>query len=107
MPTVGTSTKRLKGLEGHWIRTGDKYYQDEAGDYWYDGRTDDMVKVSGVWVRPIEVERVLSEHPAVPCAANRSGAVSSALPSTYLPSLAYLRGSPFILYLDGCHVPGP
>jgi benzoate-CoA ligase family protein len=56
-------------IEGHWIRTGDKYYQDEAGYYWYAGRTDDMVKVSGVWVSPIEIERVLSEHPAVQEAA--------------------------------------
>jgi len=52
-------------IEGHWIRTGDKYYQDESGYFWYAGRTDDMVKVSGVWVSPIEIESVLSEHPAV------------------------------------------
>jgi benzoate-CoA ligase family protein len=52
-------------IEGHWIRTGDKYYQDESGYFWYAGRTDDMLKVSGVWVSPIEIERVLSEHPAV------------------------------------------
>jgi benzoate-CoA ligase family protein len=56
-------------IEGHWIRTGDKYYQDESGYFWYAGRTDDMVKVSGVWVSPIEIERVLSEHPAVQEAA--------------------------------------
>ncbi len=56
-------------IEGHWIRTGDKYYQDESGYFWYAGRTDDMLKVSGVWVSPIEIERVLSEHPAVQEAA--------------------------------------
>jgi benzoate-CoA ligase len=56
-------------IEGHWIRTGDKYYQDEGGYFWYAGRTDDMLKVSGVWVSPIEIERVLSEHPAVQEAA--------------------------------------
>lgn len=52
-------------IEGHWIRTGDKYYQDESGYFWHAGRTDDMLKVSGVWVSPIEIERILSEHPAV------------------------------------------
>ena len=52
-------------IEGHWIRTGDKYYQDEEGYFWYAGRADDMLKVSGVWVSPIEIERALIEHPAV------------------------------------------
>ena len=52
-------------LAGHWLRTGDKYHQDEGGFFWYAGRSDDMMKVSGVWVSPIEIERVLTEHPAV------------------------------------------
>lgn len=52
-------------IAGPWLRTGDKYYQDADGYFWYAGRTDDMLKVSGVWVSPIEIERVLSEHPAV------------------------------------------
>lgn len=52
-------------ISGDWLRTGDKYYQDEEGYYWYAGRSDDMLKVSGVWVSPIEIEHVLSEHPAV------------------------------------------
>ena len=52
-------------IEGHWIRTGDKYYQDSDGYFWYVGRSDDMLKCSGVWVSPIEIEGVLIEHPAV------------------------------------------
>ena len=52
-------------IEGHWIRTGDKYYQDGDGYFWYAGRSDDMLKVSGVWVSPIEIESVLLEHVAV------------------------------------------
>src|SRR5262249_19299413 len=52
-------------IEGHWIRTGDKYYQDADGYYWYAGRSDDMLKVSGAWVSPLEIENTLSEHPAV------------------------------------------
>src|SRR6266853_651233 len=56
-------------IEGHWMRTGDKYYQDEDGYFWYAGRADDMLKVSGMWISPIEIERVLIEHPAVQEAA--------------------------------------
>jgi benzoate-CoA ligase family protein len=52
-------------IVGHWIRTGDKYYQDQDGYYWYAGRTDDMLKVGGIWVSPVEVENALMEHPAV------------------------------------------
>jgi len=52
-------------IAGPWLRTGDKYHQDSDGYYWYEGRSDDMLKVSGVWVSPIEIEHVLSEHPAV------------------------------------------
>ncbi len=52
-------------IEGRWIRTGDKYYQDADGFYWYAGRSDDMMKVGGIWVSPIEVENALIEHPAV------------------------------------------
>jgi benzoate-CoA ligase len=56
-------------IEGHWIRTGDKYYQDEDQYFWYAGRSDDMLKVSGVWISPMEIESVLIEHPAVQEAA--------------------------------------
>ena len=52
-------------IEGRWIRTGDKYYQDEEGYYWYAGRSDDMLKVGGIWVSPVEVENIMIEHPAV------------------------------------------
>jgi benzoate-CoA ligase len=56
-------TKRA--IQGEWIRTGDKYHVDADGYYWYDGRTDDMLKVGGIWVSPAEVEGVIVEHPAV------------------------------------------
>src|SRR5258708_40211344 len=55
--------------EGHWISTGDKFHQDGDGYYWFDGRTDDMLKVSGAWVSPSEIESVLIEHSAVAEAA--------------------------------------
>jgi benzoate-CoA ligase family protein len=52
-------------IEGHWIRTGDKFYRDADGYYWYAGRADDMLKVGGIWVSPVEIENTLVEHPAV------------------------------------------
>ncbi len=61
--------KSKSTIEGHWIRTGDKYYQDADGYFWYAVRSDDMLKCSGVWVSPIEIEGVLIEHPAVQEAA--------------------------------------
>lgn len=48
-----------------WTLTGDKYIRDERGYYSYCGRTDDMLKVSGLWVSPLEIETVLLAHPAV------------------------------------------
>ncbi|HLI88160.1 MAG TPA: benzoate-CoA ligase family protein [Ktedonobacteraceae bacterium] len=52
-------------IRGHWIYTGDKYYQDADGYFWYCGRSDDMLKVGGQWVSPVEVENTLIAHPAV------------------------------------------
>jgi benzoate-CoA ligase family protein len=52
-------------INGHWIHTGDKYYQDPEGYFWYCGRSDDMLKVGGQWVSPVEVENALIAHPAV------------------------------------------
>jgi benzoate-CoA ligase family protein len=57
--------KTKQTIKGEWIVTGDQYYQDEDGYYWYAGRADDMLKVSGIWVSPIEVENTLIQHPAV------------------------------------------
>lgn len=50
---------------GEWLFTGDKYYMDEEGYYWHAGRSDDMMKVGGIWVSPVEVESTLISHPAV------------------------------------------
>lgn len=52
-------------FRGEWLFTGDKYRVDEDGFYWHAGRADDMLKVGGLWVSPVEVESVLSGHPAV------------------------------------------
>ena len=52
-------------FQGGWTRSGDKYSCDADGYYTYAGRSDDMLKVSGVWVSPFEVESTLMQHPAV------------------------------------------
>jgi acyl-coenzyme A synthetase/AMP-(fatty) acid ligase len=57
--------KTKQTIEGAWIRTGDKYVRDGDGFFWYAGRSDDMLKVSGQWVSPVEVEAALIEHTAV------------------------------------------
>jgi len=50
---------------GEWLHTGDKYSMDKDGYFWYSGRSDDMLKVGGIWVSPVEVENTLVQHEAV------------------------------------------
>jgi 4-hydroxybenzoate-CoA ligase len=57
--------KSRRTFEGEWTRTGDKYTRDAEGRYHYCGRTDDMFKVSGIWVSPFEVESALISHESV------------------------------------------
>jgi 4-hydroxybenzoate-CoA ligase len=52
-------------MVGEWINTGDKYYVDADGYYWCCGRGDDMLKVGGIWVSPVEVENAICRYPAV------------------------------------------
>ncbi len=52
-------------IQGEWMKTRDKYHLDSDGFFWYDGRTNDMLKVGGIWVSPAEVEQAVMEHPAV------------------------------------------
>ncbi|MCX8097518.1 MAG: benzoate-CoA ligase family protein [Casimicrobiaceae bacterium] len=61
----GNRAKSRETFQGAWTRTGDKYFRDEDGYYVYAGRSDDMLKVSGQYVSPFEVEATLLEHPAV------------------------------------------
>jgi acyl-coenzyme A synthetase/AMP-(fatty) acid ligase len=55
----------LATFQGEWTRTGDRYVRDGDGYYTYAGRSDDMLKVGGIWVAPFEVESALAAHPAV------------------------------------------
>jgi benzoate-CoA ligase family protein len=57
--------KTRQSLHGEWFFTGDRYTRDADGFFWYSGRADDMMKIGGLWVSPIEIENALIDHPMV------------------------------------------
>ena len=59
------SEKSRRTFQGEWLFTGDKYFVDPEGYYWHAGRSDDMLKVGGIFVSPVEVEGTLVSHAAV------------------------------------------
>lgn len=61
----GNRAKTRETFQGHWTKSGDKYIRNSDGSLTYAGRTDDMLKVSGVYVSPFEVEATIVQHPAV------------------------------------------
>ncbi|HEX9168183.1 MAG TPA: benzoate-CoA ligase family protein, partial [Roseiarcus sp.] len=61
----GARAKTRETFEGRWTRSGDKYIRNADGSFTYAGRSDDMLKVGGIWVSPFEVEATLVQHPSV------------------------------------------
>jgi benzoate-CoA ligase len=61
----GNREKSRETFQGAWTKSGDKYVRNKDGTYTYSGRSDDMLKVSGIYVSPFEVEATLSQHPAI------------------------------------------
>jgi len=61
----GNRSKSRETFQGAWTKSGDKYIRNSDGSYTYAGRSDDMLKVSGIYVSPFEVEATLIQHPAV------------------------------------------
>lgn len=61
----GDRKRSLETFQGAWTKSGDKYIRNADGSYTYAGRSDDMLKVSGIYVSPFEVEATLVQHPAV------------------------------------------
>ncbi len=61
----GNRQKSRETFQGGWTKSGDKYVRNADGSYTYSGRSDDMLKVSGIYVSPFEVEATLVQHPAV------------------------------------------
>jgi 4-hydroxybenzoate-CoA ligase len=89
--------KSQSTFQGHWTRTGDKYERTPEGRYVYCGRTDDMFKVSGIWVSPFEVEQALVEHPSV-----LEAAVVARMDDKDL-----VKPAAYIVLKDGAAAPGP
>ncbi len=61
----GNREKSRETFQGVWTKSGDKYVRNADGIYIYAGRSDDMLKVSGIYVSPFEIESTLIQHPAV------------------------------------------
>ncbi len=61
----GERDKSRETFQGAWTKSGDKYIRNPDGSYTYSGRSDDMLKVSGIYVSPFEVEATLVQHPSV------------------------------------------
>jgi benzoate-CoA ligase family protein len=71
---------------GDWCFTGDQFHQDGTGHFWYHGRTDFMLKVSGIWVSPLEIENCLLTHPSVVecCVVGRPDSENLVKPLAYV-----------------------
>ncbi|HEX6977673.1 MAG TPA: benzoate-CoA ligase family protein [Alphaproteobacteria bacterium] len=78
--------RTARTMVGGWLNTGDTYYRDADGYYYYCGRSDDMLKVGGIWCSPFEIEAKLVEHPKVLEAAIVGHADSDGLikPAAYI-----------------------
>ena len=61
----GNRAKTRETFQGGWTKSGDKYIRNEDGSYTYGGRSDDMLKVGGIYVSPFEVEASLMTHPSI------------------------------------------
>jgi benzoate-CoA ligase family protein len=88
--------KTRAAFDAGWMRTGDRYSQDADGFYWHAGRADDMLKVGGLWVSPVEVENALLEHDAVQeCAVvGREDADALVKPLAFVVLRAGTAGTP-------------
>jgi benzoate-CoA ligase len=91
---------------GEWTRTGDKFYVDAGGNYVHCGRTDDMLKVSGIWVSPSEVEAALIAHERVlECAVIGCGDENDLIkPKAFVVLMPGVVGEPALVELLQNHV---
>ncbi len=70
---------------GDWVRTGDLFVRDRDGFFWYRGRADDLLKVGGIWVAPLEIENCLLRHDSVAgCAVIGYEEAGLTLPRAYV-----------------------
>ncbi|MDD0840059.1 benzoate-CoA ligase family protein [Curvibacter sp. HBC61] len=89
----GNRDKSRDTFQGAWTKSGDKYVKNADGTYTYSGRSDDMLKVSGIYVSPFEVEATLVQHSAVLEAAVIGVADAEGLTKT----------KAFVVLKPGCH----
>ena len=90
----GNRAKTRETFQGGWTKSGDKYVRNDDGSYTYGGRSDDMLKVSGIYVSPFEVEATLVQHAAVLEAAVIG-----------VPDVAGLtKTKAYVVLKDGAHV---
>jgi benzoate-CoA ligase family protein len=78
--------KTAETIRDGWVRTGDVYRRDAEGFYWFEGRSDDLFKCSGLWVSPGEVEDAVCKHPAVMEAAviAEADGTGATIPAAYV-----------------------
>jgi benzoate-CoA ligase family protein len=78
--------KSRETFQGEWCTSADIFRRDAEGYYYYEGRTDDLLKVSGIWVSPLEIENALLEHPAVAevCVIGREDADALVKPHAFV-----------------------
>ncbi|MDR5683836.1 MAG: benzoate-CoA ligase family protein [Armatimonadota bacterium] len=87
--------KSVRTFHGNWVRTGDLFSQDEDGRFLYRGRADDLMKVGGIWVAPMEIEACLLTHPLVAeCAVVPYTEGGLVLPRAYVVLREPQRASP-------------
>jgi benzoate-CoA ligase family protein len=91
----GDHEKSKQTFAGDWILSGDLFVRDADGYFWYQGRADDLLKVGGIWVAPLEVENCLVGHPAV---------VECAVAGIEEDGLTRIRA--FVVRLEGSDVGG-
>jgi acyl-coenzyme A synthetase/AMP-(fatty) acid ligase len=91
----GDHEKSKQTFAGDWILSGDLFVRDADGYFWYQGRADDLLKVGGIWVAPVEVENCLVGHPAV---------VECAVAGIEEDGLTRIRA--FVVRLEGSDVGG-
>lgn len=87
--------KTAETMRDGWIYTGDRFETDADGFYYFRGRADDLIKVSGQWVYPLEIELCLADHPAV----KECAVLGVELPDKLMTTMA------FVTTADG-HTPG-
>ncbi len=91
----GAKASSVETFQGDACTTGDIFRRDAEGYYYYVGRADDLLKVSGIWVSPLEIENCLLEHPAVAevCVVGREDDAGMTKPLAYVVPAAGFEGS--------------